>query len=725
MPKDEDPLSAAQIALLRLWIDQGARLTPTSPRAPQPWEAPLALSRPAVPFVPWTRWIAPLDREVAAYLISTRHAEPAVVSDQLFARRAYLDIWGLLPAPEQLDAFLKDTNPAKREKLVDALLADNEKYAEHWMSFWNDLLRNEDGVTYFSETAGRKSISDWLYKALASNLPYDEFVAKLLNPTGPGDPDGFLIGVNWRGETSAAVTPWMQASQNTAQVFLGINLKCNSCHDSFVSKWKLKDAYALAAYFAPDPKLQMYRCDVATNKYAEPAFLFPDLSHTPTSASLADRRAAAAATFTDPRMGRLPRTLVNRVWQRLMGRGIVANPDEMDGLPWSPQVLDWLASDFVDHHYDVKHLIATIVTSRTYQMPAVARTTEPPARKYVFEGPEVRRLTGEEFADAIGAITGEWNTWPGKPAPAGAQPPRERGAPPPSLAPTSGVYGREWHVASNSLSRALGRPIRDQVTSVRAMQASTLQALELVNGEWLTRWLARGARRMLGELPPDTLSIYNRTVAGRNAASSAFDVDVSRATKLWLVVQENGSNVPEVVQPAWAQAEFSGPDGVTSLSALQPLDNSGLRGGAGPLTVPAADGTGVRVKNPSVLVYDIGGRGFTHFRGVIGIENPQSEIGSTLNPQVRFFVFDAEPDMERLLPPAPGAPLPAPPALRTSADVIDRVFRHALGRAPSEAERRVAEEALRDPAGSPRPYAAGLADLLWAIVMKPEFQLIY
>jgi hypothetical protein len=725
MPKDKDPLSAAQMALLRLWIDQGARLTPTSARAPQPWEAPLALTRPAVPFVTWTRWTAPLDRQVAAYLISTKHSEPAAVTDQLFARRAYLDIWGLLPTPEQLQSFLDDKNPAKRDALVVTLLADNDKYAEHWMSFWNDLLRNEDGVTYFSETAGRKSISDWLYSALASNLPYDTFVAKLLNPTAPADPDGFLIGVNWRGETSAAVTPWMQASQNTAQVFLGINLKCNSCHDSFVSKWKLKDAYSLAAYFAPDPKLQMYRCDVATNTYAEPAFLFPAISHTPASASLADRRAAAAATLTDPRMGRLPRTLVNRVWQRLMGRGIVANPDEMDGLPWSPQALDWLASDFVDHQYDIKHLIATIVASRTYQMPAVARTTEPPARKYVFEGPEVRRLTAEEFADAIGSITGEWNTYPGKPPAGGSQPARGRGGPPPSLPPTSGVYGREWHIASNSLSRALGRPIRDQVTSVRAMQASTLQALELVNGEWLTRWLSRGARHMLGEMPADRLSIYNRTVAGRNATSSAFDIDVSHAATLWLVVQETGSNVPEIVQPAWAQAELSGPSGVTPLSALTPIDGSGRRDAMGPLRVPSGDGTGVRVKNPSVLVYDISGRGFTNFRGVIGIENPQSEIGSTLNPQVRFFVFDAEPDMNRLLPPAPGAPLASPPVLRTTPEVIDRVFHHALGRAPTDAERRVAEDALKDPAGSPRPYAPGLADLLWAVFMKPEFQLIY
>jgi hypothetical protein len=133
----------------------------------------------------------------------------------------------------------------------------------------------------------------------------------------------------------------------------------------------------------------------------------------------------------------------------------------------------------------------------------------------------------------------------------------------------------------------------------------------------------------------------------------------------------------------------------------------------------------VRVKNPSVLVYDIAGKGFTQLRGTIGIENNVSDIGSTLNPQIRFFVFDEAPNMERLVPPAPETPLPPGPALTTVDEAIDRVFRHALGRAPSAAERRTAEAALGDPAGGSRPSVQGLADLLWAIAMKPEFQLLY
>ena len=190
MPKDELPLDAASIALIRLWIDQGARATPSGAPAPAPWEAPLALDRPATPAVRWRSWSSTIDRFVAAYLTERRAMEPASVPDALFARRVYLDVWGLLPEPAELRTFLADRSPAKREALVARLLADDTKYADHWISFWNDLLRNEDGVTYFSESAGRKSITDWLYPALESNLPYDQFVRQTDQPDARDRPRG-------------------------------------------------------------------------------------------------------------------------------------------------------------------------------------------------------------------------------------------------------------------------------------------------------------------------------------------------------------------------------------------------------------------------------------------------------------------------------------------------------------------------------------------------------
>ena len=730
MPLDELPLSDEQIALLQRWIDQGARATPTSARAPAPWEAPLALTTPALPAVVWSAWRRPADRLVAAYLSRARVSQPALVSDAAFARRAYLDIWGLLPPAADLHAFVADPAPDKRDRLVARLLADEKKYAEHWISFWNDLLRNEDGQTYFSEQNGRKSITEWLMSSLIANRPYDQFVAKLLNPSQPGDPEGFLIGVNWRGETSAAVMPWMQASQNTAQAFLGVNFKCNACHDSFVSKWKLKDAYGLAAYFSPEPKLQLYRCDIARDEFAQPSFFYPELGRSVPSPSLNDRRATAAAIFTDPRNGRMPRTAVNRIWTRLVGHGIVPNSDEMDGKPWSPALLDWLASDFVAHKYDVKHLIATIMTSRAYQMPAVARKSEPPARNYAFRGPELRRLTAEQFADAIGTITGEWSASAAPPlnltksvvtSQAGQTPPAAR-APGPrrdSDSPHAGYYVREYRNSSSQLTRALGRPIRDQVTSVRPTEATTLQSLELVNGEILTSWLMRGARRITGQLADDPLSLFNASVGGRNVQARMFEADVAAASKLWLIISDTGSNAPERVLPVLVNAEFVGPAGTVPLSSLTPVDASGLRATQG------SDAARVPIKNPSRLVYDISGRGFTQFRGSVDVDNARAEVGSTLNPQLRFFIFAAEPNMRRLLSPFPGVPLPGPKTVSSPRDVVDHVFWSALGRAPSPAERQLSEAAVANTAAPGQVAPDAVADFLWAVLMKPEFQLIY
>ena len=739
MPLGGPALTAAEIGILTAWIDQGARPAPNAAPAKARWEAPLSLEAPKPPALTWNNWSNPLDRFTAHYLAAHGIAEPALVSDSVFARRAYLDVQGLLPPPDDLRAFLADPAPDKRGTLVTRLLADNQKYAEHWISYWNDLLRNDEGITYYSETAGRKSITDWLLASLISNRPYNDMVAKLLNPTGPSDPDGFLIGVNWRGTVSASQTPALQAAQNTAQVFLGINLKCNSCHDSFISKWKLKDAYGLAAYFSAEEQLQLYRCDIARDEYVSAGFLFPELNLPPASLSAADRRAAAAAIFTDPRNGRIPRTAVNRIWQRVMGRGIVPDVDEMDGEPWSPELLDWLAADFVDHGYDLKHLIATILRSRTYQLSAVPKKGEP-EKQFTFRGPEIRRLTAEQFSDAVASITGDWQAVASRPpAPPGRAGPLiisgapvdgagRRPTPPPAPAPNPpptvdpavpvpvppGKYVRGWRIPGSALERALGRPIRDQVYSTRDTQATTIQALELVNGETLTHWLWRGARRMLGELPPEPVGLVARQAnAGRPPIP--FDVDISQAAKLYLIVQDSLSTAPDKAAPLWMRPELVGAGGVTPLTELKPVNSSGLREG------PAGAGD-LRVKLNSVVVYDIAGKGFTRFRAAPGHEPVRLSQGE--NVQARFFVFDRQPGMDRLVPPNPETPLPPGPVLKTASEAVDRVYWYALGRAPGAAERRIAEAALRD-AGQPgKPSADGLADLLWSVMMTPEFQLI-
>ena len=417
-------------------------------------------------------WIA----SSRAYFAQHALPFPAPVADALFARRVYFDLWGLPPTPAQLAAFLHDTRPDKRTRLIDALLADSEPYAENWISWWDDLLRNDPGSNYAGE---RKSITDWLFGALEHNLPYDQMISALVNPDKIG-PDGFLIGVNWRGDINASQTPYMQAAQNTAQIFLGINLKCASCHDSFINRYKLRESYGMAALFSPQSQLELVRCDVKTGKFTGPQLLYPDLGTVPEDAPLAARHAAAAQFFTDPRNGRVPRTIVNRYWQRLFGRGLVEPVDEMDGEPWNADLLDWLASDFTAHGSDLKYLLRLLMTSRAYQLPAVV-TAEQAEKPYVFRGPPVRRLTAEEFADTVSAITGEWRLFV-----------RDKAA----------IPARDWRFKASPLSLALGRPIRDQVFTTRDNRPTTFQALELVNGATLEDTLRRGALRLLDELPP-------------------------------------------------------------------------------------------------------------------------------------------------------------------------------------------------------------------------------
>jgi len=134
-------------------------------------------------------------------------------------------------------------------------------------------LRNDYKGTGYID-GGRKQITGWLYRSLVENKPYDVFVRELVAPQT--ESAGFARGIVWRGQVNASQKPELQFAQNVGQVFLGINLKCASCHDSFVDNWKLTDSYGLAAITSESP-LPMFRCDVPTGKTAAPYLLFPDL----------------------------------------------------------------------------------------------------------------------------------------------------------------------------------------------------------------------------------------------------------------------------------------------------------------------------------------------------------------------------------------------------------------------------------------------------------------
>lgn len=396
MPKKGKVLKKDEIALIELWIKTGAYWSDQELKVFP--EAPLTLVKPELPVSGKEKH--PIDKLVNVYFEKNNTEWPDVVGDRTFIRRAYLDVIGLLPKPQDVSQFINDTRPDKRSILIDTLLRDTVNYTENWLSFWNDLLRNDYSGTGFI-TGGRKQITSWLYTALKENKGYDQMVKELVNPTE--DSEGFIKGIKWRGVVNASQRTEMQAAQNIGQSLLGVNVKCASCHNSFVSNLTLAQSYGFASVFA-DSVLELNRCDKPIGKMAKVNFLYPELGDVAAD-SLAQRLLKLSELMVKPENGRLYRTITNRFWKRLMGRGIVEPVDEMDNTPWNSELLDWVAADFIDSGYDLKYLLKMIMTSKVYQLPTVNyKNLAEIKTDYVFEGPILRRMSAEQFSDAVSQI---------------------------------------------------------------------------------------------------------------------------------------------------------------------------------------------------------------------------------------------------------------------------------------------------------------------------------
>jgi len=750
MPQKGKKLTAEQVAVFRAWIDQGLpwpkeinfyKHEPANLRARE--LAEIVVPTPVAAKVTTTTagagagaaFANPVDRFVDATFAKHACAWPKVVDDRTYARRVWLDTIGLLPPPAELEAFVVEAAPNKRAALVQRLLADNQSYAEHWLTFWSDMLRNDYKGTGYID-GGRKPITPWLYTALARNLPYDRFVAELINPGA--EAEGFANGILWRGAVNASMVPPMQAAQGVAQVFLGVNLKCASCHDSFINEYTLKDAYGLAAIYSDGP-LEIAECDKPTGHIGQVKFLYEEIGLIDAKAGLAARKRQLADVITGRKNGRLPRTIVNRLWQRFMGYGLVEPVDEMDKPAWSPALMDWLAEDLAAHRFDLKHTMARILTSRAYQLPSVnIREVE---ENFVFRGPGVRRLDAEQFSDAIMALTG--TRYPKADAKLNREVALQRVTPAPLPLEPKWIWATpDAHVKAKPAVVVFRRTVTLAAAPTEALLtlAADNSYSVAING----KVAAAGSKRTstgadffdvkanlkVGEntiqvtavnFLPDGSSPIPREAEGGVREPVGPEADNPAGLLLYARVRgADGAVMDFVSDKTWAltiakqDAGFAVELGDV---ALEPW-----RIGAHFLELAAAPVEKLPVQRASLVAA-------TPLMAALGRPNREQVVtvrqGTATTLQALELTNGAtlavllKKGAEKVLEDAPASSASAVPAAANSGVLVASLYRHALSRPPTAAEQAAAEQLVGAPANS-----EGVQDLLWALTMLPEFQLI-
>ena len=415
----------------------------------------------------------PIDQFIAAKWeqagLKEANAPPALCSDAAFLRRAYLDVIGVIPTAAEARRFLEDASPDKRVRLVDELLARNEDYAAHWTPFWEDAI----GSSIVGITGGigsRGNHRDWIFRSFVRNKPFDLMVAELIDPTLPGYRKPEIGYANGKRVVSAYIRnethlETIQSAANVAQVFLGTGMKCASCHNHFLNKeWPQTRFLAFAGLFATND-LEVIRCEKRSGQFIAAKFPF-DLPGVPEGAPqrFEERLHRAAQLLIDPTNPRFAKTIVNRLWKRYLGLGLFEPQDDFrpDQPPANPELLAWLADDFMRHGYDIKHSIRLILTSRTYQLrydPALEDhfdLNQPQQARY-YRSPSLRRLTAEELLDSVQVAVTQ------------------------RLDAQRRIY---LDKASTALTRALGCPAsRNEISTARPDDVAVVQALELLNGE--------------------------------------------------------------------------------------------------------------------------------------------------------------------------------------------------------------------------------------------------
>jgi hypothetical protein len=702
MPPKGPGLNAREVETLGRWVTEGASWTPGFAFKAPAYQPPLLPRRPELP-PPHAGRAHPIDRVLDAWSTSRKLPLPGPADDSAFLRRAYLDLLGILPSAAETSAFLADTSPGKRETLVRGLLRRDVDYADHWMSFWNDLLRNDYAGTGYID-GGRRQVTTWLHHSLLENRPYDRMVRELVNPV-PGS-EGFANGILWRGSVSVAQGRELQYAQSVSQVLLGINMKCASCHDSFTDRWKLRDAYGLAAIFGEKP-LELVRCDVPTGRLAVAAWPFPEIGQVDPAAPRTERLRQLADLMVHPDNGRMRRTVANRLWHRLMGRGLVHPVDAMEAAPWSEDLLDVLANRLADQGHDLRDLLTFIATSEAYRARSerlVAGAADSPA--YVYRGPRPRRLTAEQFTDALWRLTG---TAPAKVDAAVARLSPGTSAPRLVAKPIWSDDTPEGALPAAGESRVLRRRFDLGAVPARALATVTCDnAFDLiVNG----RSLGSGGEWW----EPRVVDLTTHLRAGSNEIR---------------LLARNGGTGPNGAA-AWMQAHLVFPDAITLAlvtdaswewsakgeegAAWRPVrvfaDTKGWERGERAMAaqLPEVHGISPAIARASLVKADL-------LQRSLGRPNREQVVSERPNDLSTLEAMDLSngPVLADLLD--RGSRNLLARGWKSPDELVDWLWISGLCRAPTAEERRLALAQLGE-----RLEVQGVSDLLWALLMLPEF----
>jgi len=426
-----------------------------------------------------------IDKLVYARLQKVGYLPSDTCSDAEFLRRTSLDTIGMLPSVEEARAFLADKNPSKYEQWIDQLL-ERAEWADHWAIKWGDLIRPNPS------RVGVKPVyllDQWIRQSFRENKPWNRFVTELLTAEGNTHKNGPVA--IWRDKREP-----IDAATFIGQIFLGVRLECAKCHHHPTEKWDQTDYYQMAAFFT-QMKRKGQGISAPISGEPEQWWFAPgtaSIEHPVTKVSLKPRppadkeipiaesqdpRAVLADWMTNPKNPHFAHAIVNRVWSSFMGRGVVDPVDDFraSNPPTNPALLDWLAADFVQHGYDLKHLMRTIMRSQIYRLSSLPNETNASDLKN-YSRSYRRRLPAETLLDAVCAVTEVKETF--------------SGMPPDALAKQT------WnHKLESQFMDAFGRPNSSaECPCERDAKPSVVQALHLMNSNKLQEMLVSAKGRV-------------------------------------------------------------------------------------------------------------------------------------------------------------------------------------------------------------------------------------